>query len=219
MITPADIESMVFPRKVHGYSADAVDEFLDDIIIDMQKLMAENTLLKQKIATMEKEASDRKNSENEAKKIMNDISESAEKRADAIIKNAYMDAESIKRDAKDSVAALDNENRKMQEKLNSFKASYRRFLEDELASMDEKVAELLGGFDSLKREVTEDVTEKAPVTDRTIVMSREPEMPKVTKDTVVVDSRDFEEMLMEDYSNIGDSVKFSGDDKNKTIII
>ena len=219
MITPADIESMVFPRKVHGYSADAVDEFLDDIIIDMQKLMAENTLLKQKIATMEKEASDRKNSENEAKKIMNDISESAEKRADAIIKNAYMDAESIKRDAKDSVAALDNENRKMQEKLNSFKASYRRFLEDELASMDEKVAELLGGFDSLKREVAEDVTEKAPVTDRTIVMSREPEMPKVTKDTVVVDSRDFEEMLMEDYSNIGDSVKFSGDDKNKTIII
>lgn len=220
MITPADIESIVFPKKLSGYNPDAVDEFLDDIIIDMQKLIAENNLLKQKLITMEKEFAEARNSEDEAKKIMNDITESAEKRADAIVKSAYNEADAIKRNARDSVAILEKENMETQSKIGNFKEKYKRLLEDELDSLDTKFADIFGDINhDVKENLTETYGEKTPVTDNTIVKVREPENDKVSKDTIVVNSRDFEEMLMEDYSNIGDSVKFSGDDKNKTIII
>ena len=213
MITPAEIESKVFKKTMRGYHPDEVDEFLDDIIIDMQGMIAENNMLKQRILNMEKEIESIKSQESEAKKIMNDISESAEKRADAIVKNAYMDAESIKRNAKENSASLEDENRKMQIKVNNFKENYKKLLESEIESMDRKFDELFGDAEIPVLEETEE-----KVTDRTIVMKKEPEPEKVTKDTLVVDSRDFEEMLMEDYSNIGDSVKFNGDDKNTIII-
>ena len=41
MITPADIENKEFSRGVRGYKEDEVDEFLDLIILDMEKLLKE----------------------------------------------------------------------------------------------------------------------------------------------------------------------------------
>ena len=39
MITPADLENKEFSRGVRGYREDEVDEFLDLIILDMEKLL------------------------------------------------------------------------------------------------------------------------------------------------------------------------------------
>ena len=40
MITPLDIQNKEFSRGVRGYKEEEVDEFLDLITVDMEKLLA-----------------------------------------------------------------------------------------------------------------------------------------------------------------------------------
>ena len=46
MITPADIENKEFSIVKRGYSEQEVDEYLDLIIVDMERLIRENRQLK-----------------------------------------------------------------------------------------------------------------------------------------------------------------------------
>ena len=47
MITPLDIENKKFSKQmVNGYNVDEVDEFLDEITADYEKLYKENKALK-----------------------------------------------------------------------------------------------------------------------------------------------------------------------------
>ena len=50
MITPADIENKDFSRVKRGYDMEEVDDFLDLIIVDMEKLLRENRQLKEEVA-------------------------------------------------------------------------------------------------------------------------------------------------------------------------
>jgi len=50
MLTPLDIENKKFSRKrISGYSVEEVDEFLDEVTVDYEKLYKENSELKDKI--------------------------------------------------------------------------------------------------------------------------------------------------------------------------
>ena len=42
MITPADIENKVFSKAVRGYKEEEVDEFLDLLTLDLEKIITEN---------------------------------------------------------------------------------------------------------------------------------------------------------------------------------
>ena len=68
-----------------------VDEFLDEIILDMEKLLEENKILTETVEELREEIVQHKKSETSvmstlesAKKLMKDISESAEKRAERL---------------------------------------------------------------------------------------------------------------------------------------
>ena len=52
MITPADIENKDFSRVKKGYSPEEVDDFLDLIILDMEKLIRENRQLKEELGNL-----------------------------------------------------------------------------------------------------------------------------------------------------------------------
>lgn len=53
MITPLEIENKQFAKAMRGYNADEVDQFLDEITLDLQKLLAENERLKAKVESLE----------------------------------------------------------------------------------------------------------------------------------------------------------------------
>ncbi len=55
MITPVDIEKKEFTKGVRGYNIDEVDEFLDQIIVDLEKLIKENLRLKTEVTALEEE--------------------------------------------------------------------------------------------------------------------------------------------------------------------
>ena len=133
MITPYEIENKDFSRSVRGYNVVEVDDFLDLIILDLQKLLAENEEMKNTVKSLEDELRQYKRSESSvlntlesAKKLMNDISESAEKRAEIIIRNARMDAEVLQRDAKDNISKLTEEGDKLKHKVARFRERYRQ---------------------------------------------------------------------------------------------
>ena len=95
MITPKDIEKKVFSSGIKGYRRDEVDQFLDELMVEVQALIQENENLRSNIQDLRKEVENRKESETsimrtleQAKGLMSDISASAEKRADAIVRNA-----------------------------------------------------------------------------------------------------------------------------------
>ena len=55
MLTPLDIENKKFSKKMNGYSVDEVDNFLDELTIDYEKLYKEFNENKAKIDDLEKE--------------------------------------------------------------------------------------------------------------------------------------------------------------------
>jgi cell division initiation protein len=116
MITPLDIQNKQFSKGVRGYKEEEVDGFLDLLTLDLEKLIDENHKMKEKVKSLGIELERYKNSEGAvletleaAKALMGDISASAEKRAEILLKNAELDAELIQREARESVERLQEE--------------------------------------------------------------------------------------------------------------
>jgi len=217
MITPYEIENKQFSKAMRGFNIDEVDEFLDEIIIDLQKLLAENEKLKEEVKTLNQDLAKYKKSEasmmntlESAKKLMNDISESAERRAEIIIKNAQLDAEVIQRDAKESVSKLTEEGDRLRKKVSRFREKYRQMLEDELSQLDGSSEDLFAALekDFLPASMTESMAVNLPKKDvepedDVLVRVKAPAQPieqsGLSRQTIVVGDRSLEEMLKEDF--------------------
>lgn len=146
MITPNDIETKVFSYSVRGYNKREVDEFLDQIMIDYQALLDQNAKMLERVHVLQKQVSDSKDPANmtrDAKRLMNDISASAEQKAEIIIKNAQHDAENIVRNAKNSTSQADEDAERLRRKVEKFKLRYKQMLEDELSRLDDSSEDLL----------------------------------------------------------------------------
>ncbi|MDR0570555.1 MAG: DivIVA domain-containing protein [Clostridiales Family XIII bacterium] len=149
MITPIEIQNKEFTRGVRGYKEEEVDSFLDLITLDLERLILDNRRMKDNIDMLTQEAERHRNSESAvletleaAKALMGDISASAEKRAEILLKNAEMDAERIQREARESVERLTEEAAGLRSRINILKARYRNLLETELERFDSLSAEL-----------------------------------------------------------------------------
>ncbi len=160
MITPLDIQNHEFSKAVRGYKEDEVDGYLDLLTMEFEKLLNENEDLKAQLKTVSSELSRYRNTEGmvletleAAKALMGDISASAEKRAEILVKNAEMDADRIVREAKDTAERLHEENADLRNSLIMFRTRYKTLLESELEKFDLLSAEIF------KREDTEETKE------------------------------------------------------------
>ena len=150
MITIKDIEKKEFTRGVRGYKEDEVDDFLDEIAGTIDDLIRDNNSLRENLKAMAKENDRYRNSENvvlttleSAKALMTDISVSAEKRADIVLKNAELDADRIRQEARDSVEKQNEEAIALSRRWELFSARFKNLLETELDRFDSFAAELL----------------------------------------------------------------------------
>jgi cell division initiation protein len=169
MITPLDIQNKDFAKTVRGYSAEEVDEFLDLITVDYEKLIAENAALKEQVAALETDLTKYRGSEDTvletleaAKRLMGDISASAEKRAEILLKNAELDAELIQREARESVERLTEENATLKRRFAEFRTRYKSLLESELERFETMSSEIYTqyGMDDLKDIASPETKEK-----------------------------------------------------------
>lgn len=96
MLTPLDIENKKFQKQMmNGYNVDEVDDFLDEITVDYEKLYKENTELRAEIERSKGDLEKYKNIEQTlqntlvmAQKTADDIKNNAQDEADSIIRNA-----------------------------------------------------------------------------------------------------------------------------------
>ena len=96
MLTPLDIENKKFQKQMmNGYNVDEVDDFLDEITADYEKLYKENSELNAEIERSKADLEKYKNIEDTlqntlvmAQKTADDIKKNAQEEADNIIKGA-----------------------------------------------------------------------------------------------------------------------------------
>lgn len=158
MITPLDIQNHEFSKGVRGYKEEEVDGFLDLLTMEFEKLINENEDIKDQLKTVSSELSRYRNTEGmvletleAAKALMGDISVSAEKRAEILLKNAEMDADRIVKEAKEAAERLREENVDLRNSLTMFRTKYKALLESELEKFDLLSAEIF------KKEEEEDL--------------------------------------------------------------
>ena len=155
MIMPIDIDKKEFSRDKRGYNSREVDEFLDIIVADYEKILNDNRSMAHKIKALEKQLEEAQKDDNAmletletAKKLMADISASAERRAELMMRDAELEAENMLLDAKVTVRQLANEQEILSNKVQKFRANYKKMLEDELQSLNDDVYGLLDDMKS-----------------------------------------------------------------------
>lgn len=100
MLTPLDIENKKFSKQmVNGYNVDEVDDFLDELTRDYEKLYKENSEIKAKVTELEAGIEKYRNIESTlqstlmmAQSTADDVKSVAQKEAEQIIKDAQMEA-------------------------------------------------------------------------------------------------------------------------------
>ena len=102
MLTPIDIQKQEFDVKFRGYNADEVDNFLDLVGADYEKLYKENMELKQQLKTFTKEIENYRAMENSLKESIvlaqtaaDDVKKNANDKAANIIEVANNEAKDI----------------------------------------------------------------------------------------------------------------------------
>lgn len=177
MIRPIDIQEKEFSRAVRGYKEEEVNEFLDEITLDMDRLLNELRETREENSRLVEELERIRSSEGSvvetlqaAKSLMADIAASAEKRADILLKNAELDAELMIKSAREEAEAVSKENKEIKARYMNFRNRYKSLLESELQRFESSSGDELSGlgivdFDDLPTEEGEEPMAPAVTTD------------------------------------------------------
>ncbi len=150
MIKPSDIQNKEFSRSVRGYKEEEVNQFLDEITIDLNYLLNELKETKEENSRLVTELERMRSSQGTvvetleaAKSLMQDIAASAEKRADILLKNAEADANLMVKEAREQATTIARESEAARVRLVDFRTRYKTLLESELQRFESLSGELL----------------------------------------------------------------------------
>ena len=233
MIMPIDIDKKEFSRDKRGYNSREVDEFLDIIVADYEKILNDNRSMAHKIKALEKQLEEAQKDDNAmldtletAKKLMADISASAERRAELMMRDAELEAENMLLDAKVTVRQLSDEHVILSNKVQRLRANFKKMLEAELQSLNDDVYGLLDDLDrsdvaSIDKELgldipaAPDVTTEMPAaaSSATIVVNDKPVMDIPASEPVtdpghatISDLSEGLKKMAEEPASIGDTI-------------
>ena len=208
MLTPMDIHNHKFKKAFRGYSENDVDDFLDKVVEDFEKLLNENERLNNQLYTSEKEVEQYRKLEKTlndtlmvAQRTADEVISSARKNADEMKENAARECQNIREQARlegkqqvdaaiakrDAILA---EYEKIVRDKQSFLMKLRIILESELTltnQMIKDVPKVSEAVKDIQPEETAPVEEPAPVQESEPVAEPEPEeIPEVDDDTKVM---------------------------------
>ena len=145
MITPLDIENKKFSKQMmNGYSVNEVDEFLDELTADYEKLYKETTDSKNKIADMQEEMAKYKNIESTlnntlimAQTAAEDVKNLAKQQADNILSEAQANAKQAVTELEQEIALKQKELEDLQKQFDVYKAKMESLLISQLELLKE----------------------------------------------------------------------------------
>lgn len=142
-LTPLDIHNKEFSTSFRGYSVDEVNEFLDQIIKDMEILIKEKKDLEERIALLTERVEHYKNmEENLSKSILiaqetaEEVKSNARKEAQLILKEAEKNADRIVNEAlaKSRKVALETE--ELKKRASVYRMRFRTLLEVQMELLE-----------------------------------------------------------------------------------
>lgn len=160
MLTPMDIHNKDFKRSFRGYNEDEIDDFLDKVVNDYEKLFRENDRLKEDLARAKKDNEQYQQLEQNlkdtllvAQKTAEEVTSNARKNAEETRENtakecanklheAEMKAEKIIEDAKTKAQVIVAEYDRLVREKNTFLRKIKVTLESELAVIDETMKQI-----------------------------------------------------------------------------
>ncbi len=145
MLTPLDIENKKFSKQMmNGYSVNKVDEFLDELTADYEKLYKETTDSKNKIADMQEEMAKYKNIESTlnntlimAQTAAEDVKNLAKQQADNILSEAQANAKQAVTELEQEIALKQKELEDLQKQFDVYKAKMESLLISQLELLKE----------------------------------------------------------------------------------
>ena len=145
MYTPLDIENKKFAKQmVNGYNVEEVDDFLDELTIDYEKIYKQYDEATKKIADMEEELQKYKNIENTlqntlvmAQTTADEIKELAKQQAEQIIKEAQGTAKQEVVEIEQSIVMKKKELEDLEKQFDVYKAKMESLLISQLELLKE----------------------------------------------------------------------------------
>jgi cell division initiation protein len=142
-LTPMDIHNKEFSRSFRGYDEDEVDQFLDEVVQDFEKLYKENLELKERIGLLKEQLEYYKSMESTlketlvtAQKTAEEVMASAHKNAELIIREAEQKAQKIIQDANEQVVKIRMEYEETRKQVQIFKTRFKTLLQEYLQTIE-----------------------------------------------------------------------------------
>ena len=143
-LTPMDIHNKEFPRSFRGYNEDDVDQFLDNIVDEFEKMYKENMEMKERISvlmdqinqfrTMEKTLKDTLVT---AQKTADEVTAVAQQKSKLILREAEEQARQIRANANQDVVEANREQFEIKKQIRILKMKIRTLLESQIEEIDQ----------------------------------------------------------------------------------
>lgn len=145
MITPLDIENKKFAKQmVNGYSVDEVDDFLDDLTVEYEKLFKENSEYKSQVEKLKEDMEHYKAIETTlqstlvmAQSTAEEVKNVAREQADQIINEAKINAQKEVDSLTNQIAIKQKELDDVQKQFDVYKAKMESLLISQLEILKE----------------------------------------------------------------------------------
>jgi DivIVA domain-containing protein len=146
-LTPLDVRKKKgdFRRVMRGYDADAVDNFLDEVVARMEELVRENQALAGKAAQMTEAIADYRERERamndalvSAQQLREGMREQAQRESDLVLREARAEGERIIADAKRQVTFALEALRRVQAQRVRFLRLFRALVERQLSELEQE---------------------------------------------------------------------------------
>ncbi|MDD6134841.1 MAG: DivIVA domain-containing protein [Selenomonadaceae bacterium] len=160
MLTPMDIHNKDFKRSFRGYNEDEIDDFLDQVVNDYEKLFRENDRLKEELERAHKDNEQYKQLEKNlkdtllvAQKTAEEVTSSSRKNAEEMRENTVKECQNMRHetemavkkqmeDATAKVRSIVAEYDRLVREKNQFLRKVKVTMESELAVINETLGQL-----------------------------------------------------------------------------
>ncbi|MEJ5226987.1 DivIVA domain-containing protein [Thermodesulfovibrio sp.] len=142
-ITPLDIQQKQFKVKFRGFDMEEVYSFLEIIREELEDILKENSMLKEKVALLESQMEEYRKIEQSirdtlmtAQRLVDEYQSNARKEAELIIKEAEIKAENIIKEAQEKVVKIHEDIVDLKGIRRHFKEEIKRLIESHLRMLE-----------------------------------------------------------------------------------
>lgn len=142
-ITPNEISNKDFKKVFRGYDMDEVDEFLDQLVEDYEKLFKDNIHLKDSVTVLEEKMLHYSNIEGTLKNTLllaqttaDQVKENSKKEIEMLLKEANDSAGSITKKSEDKVMEIKKDYERIKQDYLTFKMRFNALLQAQMESLE-----------------------------------------------------------------------------------